>query len=473
MKHFSRIPVLIFLLLALLIFCAGSPAEEDASLYSIRISAFPDPVPGIPFAKETTATLYHRETAVGSWMVPLFWLDEGDQPADVPRPGRIYHVVLALIIPDEYRPEGMSEESPVRVLLPDGTEASFLVISNSEKGITYITLTRFIPAPAVSHSDYETNETNETQQHIQEESPVQTDEPQDDVPQEPEPVPNIRDQFVFAKYCDDSVFQHAISLGVDSDEFQTYRNHVDWLANMVVNVIEPQAVEILLRNIPSFKTAAENDQVSRYTTFYVTHNESNGFGAMAGSANIGPNGKHYTEETVPENPQILNIAHQILVNTAAFTPETQEADQAKLEGTILHEMLHSFQYDLIRNGTLNLDRSGTRLSKESTSNELPGWFLEGTAVSVQAGYADRRQEIISIFGGTDEAYTEAIKNPDTLKGYYEKPANWGESGNITNDSNIYNMGYLASILNFGNLSNENPTIKSTISQQRPIYRAFL
>ena len=27
-------------------------------------------------------------------------------------------------------------------------------------------------------------------------------------------------------------------------------------------------------------------------------------------------------------------------------------------------------------------------------------------------------------------------------------------------------------LNFGNLSNENPTIKSAVSQQRPIYRPF-
>ncbi len=196
------------------------------------------------------------------------------------------------------------------------------------------------------------------------------------------------------QYADEAAIAHARQNGSTKEMI--------WLIDYCVNKVEPQAVEMLLR-IPVFQKAAEENLISRYVTFGLTFDDSNYFAAMSQTCYHDKNGAQITDE---ENPgSYYNIGHRFLVNTEIFDEETQKDPEKRkeLQDTFLHEMTHAFMIDYVRNGMTGTLKDGTW---GPDGSRFPTWFIEGTAISVQNGYADTRSEFLELFALAEDATKE-------------------------------------------------------------------
>lgn len=194
-------------------------------------------------------------------------------------------------------------------------------------------------------------------------------------------------------------------------------DYLAWLSDYCVNVVEPQAIEMLLR-IPVIKEAADKDLLSRYITLGLTYNDVNQFGAITMLTPLDQQGRSVDEEQ--RDRRIRNIAHKIYVNTYEFDSNTQN-DPAKikeLQDTLLHEMTHAIMADFTRNGGVGSFKDGTWAESTDQGNAFPDWFSEGCAITVQSGYHFTREDMISIFfTGPDEPRDDrmyALSSPELM-----------------------------------------------------------
>ena len=253
-------------------------------------------------------------------------------------------------------------------------------------------------------------------------------------------------------YCDYAALEHAKETGTE--------DYLNWLCDTVINKYAPQAVDRLLA-IPEFKEGAEAGLLSRYTTFNLTYNPETGYGAITLVMPVLEDGSTPTDDM--ETATIYNIGHQLSVNTSEFGPETMNdaEKQTELQATLLHEMMHAFMYDYARNSHEGCDRNGDFIPGES----VPNWFAEGLAESVNSGFSNRYEEMISmaaydagdyddiveVFKDRERLWT-AVQNYDPygdmeLDEEEKERAYAGLEGHnpmeVSMDYNTYSLGYVA------------------------------
>ncbi len=255
--------------------------------------------------------------------------------------------------------------------------------------------------------------------------------------------------------CDSTALFWAVS-GKDQEGALDY---LAWLSDRLMHCIVPQAVKKLMQ-IPVFEQAALEGQISRYTALGLTDSETNQFGAMFTCAYVGPDGESIRSIDAPQD----NLAYRLLVNLAVCGQDTMRDDRRliELEDTVLHEMMHAFMFDYNRNAMNGTDRTGRRVfardeageylldeaGERISVNALPDWFAEGTATSVQAGYALRRRELLDFFG-TDlppEEYMPILS--DRANMMYVLHDIWPDDiflASLKDSENTYNLGYVASM----------------------------
>ena len=238
----------------------------------------------------------------------------------------------------------------------------------------------------------------------------------------------------------------------------SYLDYLNWLTDYTTNVLVPQAVEKLLQ-IPVFAQAAEEGMLSKYINLALTYDPQIGYSAMVAAAALGRDGSSVDEIEDP----IGNLAYALRINLSENTPEIRTDDRMlmQLEDFLLHEMTHAFMNDCSRNGMIGTDRTGvrslmknedgtTRLDADGDPvqiNAFPFWFCEGTATSVQAGYATRRNELLDFFGDhedRDDVLNTLTDRSDmmfclTLGGEKPRPNN----ASLLDTGNGYNVGYVA------------------------------
>ena len=235
-----------------------------------------------------------------------------------------------------------------------------------------------------------------------------------------------------------------------------------WLADYVVNVVEPQAVEKLLQ-IPVLGEAAENGEISKYISIYLTHNDVNAFGAMQQSCYLGRDGHGLEAWDSP----FYYIGHNVLVNLESFQPGSQDDPERLrfLESAMIHEMMHAFLTDYLFNLSLGTGRDGARvleldgdgkviMDENDRPNQLdviPTWLQEGLAMTVENPYGTSYEELRLILcaDAYDDDYLWLLSTPESLNDLVN--IQYDELGlvnnaRITYEPNTYGTGWIASLL---------------------------
>ncbi len=211
---------------------------------------------------------------------------------------------------------------------------------------------------------------------------------------------------------------NSIQFYIDNDAYwYAEENHCQdyliWLADYIINKVEPQAVEMLLR-IPCFREAVDQGLISRYMTLELTYDEEDQFGALDGILWLGRKGNIID----PGEEPFFNIGQRIFVNLMIFDKSTRNdpEKQRELQDTLVHELLHAFMNDYNRNGMSGFRKDGKVYA--DVDNRLPGWIIEGTAVSVEANYSERRDQFLELLMLEEDMPKEEIlavlSDPDAV-----------------------------------------------------------
>lgn len=220
--------------------------------------------------------------------------------------------------------------------------------------------------------------------------------------------PDILKPISVYQYADRNAIEHA----QDTDSME----ELQWLVDYCVNKIEPQAVEMLL-SIPVFKNAAKNNLISKYTTFGITYDEDGAFEAMTEASYHNKKGELITgDENDSSYGGCYNLGHRIIINTDTFNENIKNDPDMRreLKDTFLHEMTHAFMDDYVRNAMNCLLKDG----KFEEDCSLPIWFTEGTAITVENGYASTRYSFLNKFNidkdDPMEDRVEYLTNPEDM-----------------------------------------------------------
>lgn len=421
-------------------------------------------------------------TAEGdSWEVGTLWVkDDLTFAAGIAEEGRSYLPVLAYFTPAEY---ALSEDV-FTVTLSDslaklfGTGEIVSVYSN-RNGVTYI-----LPASLISLFA-----------HAEENSPT----------------PQNSERSERAVSMPSGIRPEALSNGqpsakplVDIYCAKTARDNfsdadLEWIIDLIINYLEPQAVELLLDSFPAFREAANNGQIGTRLGLYVFYDKGDGdipdhdtnSGALA-----------YVSSVPKEIDGAFKYCYLLAVNLEGLTKVNKDFDPIfeplvdpstgkyilirdgtelkTLENTIVHELFHAIMDDYNRtgmSGALTLQES-YRLAKGVSPDDkgwtlhralvFPTWFVEGSASAVENVYQFRYnafQDLRRLQGNNDQYGTgnlsDRFTNKLLLKNYLYAMDNNGsrvyydlEMSGVTTDENgktintanaSYVTGYLATL----------------------------
>ncbi len=410
------------------------------------------------------------------WDIPVVWVDEEGQISLICLPGKKYTPVLAFYIPGTVAVECDEAIGGYQIRLPeylDGIMSSedLVMISDPGKNITFITSVKLAEALAEGAQDgaavsmlvgsgtvaqflsgvantqaYDYASYSEKEEALQaagsDEEQKEQEEYQDEA-DDPGVSPAPED--VLAKL----VKIHCTPKVIDKLGNENLKSLLD----LLIYVIEPQAVFTLTSGFPSYSAAANSNpaelgsQIGLYVYSHTaTDDPKKDIDALA-----------FVDGGYVESGDDSFYSYYIGVDTDSiykYNEETQkyeisQYDMDTLNNTMVHEMMHAFMDDFNRTGMAGLVPEGSEYSEDE--NKFPNWFVEGTASCVENIYEFRKGVINEIRGGTSSgAYTE-----QTLIDYYTtihedenpridfKPVTDADREN--NERRDYINGYLASL----------------------------
>ena len=204
-------------------------------------------------------------------------------------------------------------------------------------------------------------------------STVKLEEPKDEEKKEVEPAKTLVDI-----YCSEDA-KNALS-----------RDDLEFLTDLVVNKLQPQAVNLLLKSFPAFKEAAEKGQIGKYLGLEIGYKADS---TTFGSANPG-----WTSGDSSFCYKMWINAASVVEDKKADTPVISRSGDNLIElaNTLVHETLHLFMFDYNRPGLTGMtdrkdettDKNGKPTAKSKTV-EFPAWFTEGTASAVEHNWRGR------------------------------------------------------------------------------------
>lgn len=430
-------------------------------------------------ALDDTATV--RSAEGQSWDVPVLWIDQDLQLATTASEEGTYLPAIAFFVPEDYRVA--ASDGAYTITLSDelvklyGTN-EVVSVFDAARGITYLLPARLrdyftsrsglgaaagqaTAAPAATAAATETA------------TPAA---PAPELPYEPanpgSEVERTRVDIHCAKNVRDSF--------TDED--------LEWLLDLVLNKLQPEAINLLLEKFPAFGEAAAKGEIGTEIGLYVycLFGDKDGVpehsklpvGALAlvdGSA-VPVDGDYLFGYMV--GIDISTLAKKDAEGTVVTDPTTgkwvllREGEAMDtFMNTLVHEHFHALMFDYNRvgmTGSLKMSDYVVNDKKEFVSDEqaenyhftrLPAWFIEGSASAVENVYAYR----MASFSGLRMKNGELLDSYDmsTLVDNYvdAKDATgtplyfdlWYQNGyndkgeTIANENSAYVMGYLATL----------------------------
>ncbi|WP_026663530.1 hypothetical protein [Butyrivibrio proteoclasticus] len=431
--------------------------QEKTDIADLQITDLEEPAGGKLLDNYATV----RASRGVFWTIPVIWLDDDGQISSVCIPHRNYTPIFAFYIPQNYVVIGPNGSSDFSVKLPEFVEKlygekSFLSIANPLSGITYITTSSIVKilgsergAGIFNSPELKQYSTiarmsgvrdlvatgnalsNEIWQNVSEQensydepesgtNAPDSDDDQDqeegsaDQPQggsdegqggsEDDPVKPEVD--LVAIHCSDKVINE---LGKDN---------MSKFLNLIMNVIEPQAVYWLENSFSSYGEGAKKNALGKeiglyiYDSRFTSDPKRDTKGALA----------YVSSDMTTDKDDNSIYGYYVAVNTETlyeknadgnYELKTDEIDN--LNNTLVHEMMHAFMDDYTRTGMEGY--SNEALDYTADENKFPNWFIEGTATTVDNVYTYRND----IFGAMHTDTSDALSDYsiDSLLKYYK------------------------------------------------------
>ena len=395
--------------------------RENAKVVSgITIGDVTAPKEGTRLDDKAVVTTAEGDT----WEIPVIWIGENLKP-DTGLAGKgSYLPVLAYVVPEQYTIRSndatgrgykitLSED-----LLKLFGEEKIISIYENKTGITFI-----LPAKLkdlYAQKGTVKNPTDAAGGEIVPDdqiAPFEDDEPEEEteeeVEEEEEPEEEEEEQ--------EESYSHLVNVHCDSNAKKALtESDLEFLADLVVNILHPQAVNLLIEKFPAFRDAADNNKLGEYLTVIVGYEEGND---AVGYARRG----RLTEEKYGD----YKFVYSFTVNASELT-DHKEDDKAiitrnfnskamrDLSNTIVHELFHCVTYDYNRpglTGYLYTDE-GLKDYTETSLVRLPDWFIEGTASSVENNW-QYRHDVFNILCAPSESSDDINLKKQLVKKYVD------------------------------------------------------
>ena len=412
--------------------------RENAKVVSgITIGDVTAPKEGTRLDDKAVVTTTEGDT----WEIPVIWIGENLKP-DTGLAGKgSYLPVLAYVVPEQYTIRSndatgrgykitLSED-----LLKLFGEEKIISIYENKTGITFI-----LPAKLkdlYAQKGTVKNPTDAAGGEIVPDdqiAPFEDDEPEEEteeeVEEEEEPEEEEEEQ--------EESYSHLVNVHCDSNAKKALtESDLEFLADLVVNILHPQAVNLLIEKFPAFRDAADNNKLGEYLTVIVGYEEGND---AVGYARRG----RLTEEKYGD----YKFVYSFTVNASELT-DHKEDDKTiitrdfnskamrDLSNTIVHELFHCVSYDYNRpglTGYLYTDE-GLKDYTETQMVRLPDWFIEGTASSVENNW-QYRHDVFNILCAPSESSNDSNLKKQLVKKYVDGVYHKNDEGQWVCDQNF-------------------------------------
>ena len=338
-----------------------------------------------------------------SWDIPVLWVGDDWQLANEAAEGHTYLPALAFFVPGDFSLEGdtftVTLSDSLAELFGDSEIVSVYV---SITDITYIvpaSLRNFfvLAQPQIAPDKPQVEPVKEQAPSIEEDPDLEP----------PADVADVQERNLIDVWC----AQTARDAFTDED--------LNWVIDLVVNKLQPQAVNLLIDKFPAFAEGAQNGEIGMQIGLYIYLNKGDKDGKpeheSASSALAYVSGDAVPFEGVYKYGYMIGLDLDDLtlrdagqVGGYVHNPETGKYQLMRsgqnaetLENTIVHEMFHAFMDDYNRTGMIGaLDINDTVTNPDGTwkSEEqmekyeklaYPRWFKEGSASAVENVYQFR------------------------------------------------------------------------------------
>ena len=436
-------------------------ASGQTVVHGISIDGVDAPVAGAQLDDEAAVTTAEGE----SWSIPVLWVGDDLQLATEAAEGRTYLPVLAFFVPDGYAVEGgvfTVELSDALAKLFGSDEMVSVYIPTA--GITYI-----LPASLRSYF---------------------------------EPAQSASAAGQGASAATEAAVSETLSVAgsslVDIYCAQTARDNftdedLEWLIDLILNKLQPQAVNLLLEKFPAFAEAADNggigESIGMYIYFRKGDNDgkpehdttSSALAFVSGTLQKCDDGYEYcymiaidVDDLAKKASKKSGAGYYRNPSTSKYVLVRDGEKMRTLENTLVHEMFHAFMDDYNRtgmDGRINVEEGIATLDGEFKSDKqtklywatkYPTWFIEGSATAVEDAYRFHYDNLSLVYpemkaDATPQERASALlsgyldntrKNPEGITYYvdlsYSDSSEYNEGANNAVVSR-YSNGYLATL----------------------------
>ena len=372
-------------------------SDQTTALSDLVIDGVDKPVAGTQL--DLTATVTSAQDA--TWDIPVIWVrDDMHIDKHEAAEGHTYLPVLAFFVPQEYVLDGGAFTVTLSESLAQlfGTQ-EILSVYDASTGITYI-----LPASLKNLFVRTAHETAAAAPKAANADVALANMPLDSASlrQYDEPLLGLGDgESPIDIFCAKSA-REALT---DED--------LQWLIELILDYLQPQAVELLLDGFPAFRKAARNNEIGKEIGLYIYHLKGDDDGKYEHRA--APNAL----ASVPHVPVRVNgeLAYSYMIavdidnllqrdevgpmrnaQTGKYLLVREGYAMETFKNTIVHELFHALMIDYNRTGMsgspniadLECNNKGEYISKNAghmvNMYHYPLWFIEGTATAVENAY---------------------------------------------------------------------------------------
>ncbi|MBR3328079.1 MAG: hypothetical protein IKG22_12235 [Atopobiaceae bacterium] len=376
---------------------------QTSQVSGIRIDGVDKPEVGARLDNKAIVTTAEDN----SWEIPVLWVrDDMQLDEDEADDGYSYLPALAYFVPEEYA----LDDDVYTVALSDSLTTLFgteevISVYDASKEVTYIlpaSLKHFFSSSQVEGmGKAATAATAATATKT-----VKYTKPAKTTPQKPggQSKPGTRTSLVDI-YCA-STARKALS-----------DKELEWLIDLIIERLQPQAVDVLLKSFPAFRNGAKKGEIGKEIGLYIYYkkgdNDGDPFHKTLDNSLAYVAGYAKKKKGKVKYQYLLAVdVNSLLVKDAKGNPIVDKSTGKyklvrggtpiiNLQNTLVHETFHALMDDFNRTGmagATNLSDvltgddnkfASTKLANRYNTIKFPSWFMEGTASAVENVYQYR------------------------------------------------------------------------------------
>ena len=424
------------------------------------------------------------------WEIPVVWVDEEGKISYICLPGKTYRPVLAFFVPKNVEIVGVDGGSGYSLRLPEFLDDIFtpektLLIASENYGLTFIMSTDlayvysaesqdtlqasasissnivssneiigFFNDPSsnniLNFQDYVSN--NTVSENTEDESSIASDSGNGESgSSDGKSGSSSGSGGNIIPFVKDLVALHCSSRTIEAYG----RDNLNSLLNLIVNVIEPQAVLQLNTGFNAYSTGAKSGAIGKEIGLYVYSSRYKEDSSKDISGAVAYVDARYLDSEYSVYGYYIGINVESLYER---DPETNEyvfveEELVNLNNTVVHELMHAYMDDYTRTGMMGVYSDG------AGNNEYPLWFIEGISTTVENAYV-YHSDLFNKMMDSNASVDENRYTVESLLSYYNSTSTKASISTVKQYYNGYNnrasayvSGYLATIY-LANLAND-------------------